>query len=91
MKNRFIKWWFSLYWKYTKTTKKITELEAKRYCEYITDNYSEVEQSFILKELRSNLIEYRENQIKDKEILIIQSKDNIEVLSKNLEKLNNTL
>ena len=89
--NRLKKWWFSLYWKYTKTSKKITELEAKRYSTYLTESYTEVEQLFILKELHKCLIEYREEQIKNTEIEILQKKEKSVLLANNLNKLTQAL
>ena len=87
MKNRFLKWLLHLYWKYTASSKQISNLEAKRYCDYLTENYNEIEQLFILKELHKCLIEYRENQIKNTDIEIIEKKDTISVLNDNLDKL----
>lgn len=91
MKKRFFKWLNHLYWKYTAGSSKISTLEAKRYCDYLTENYNETEQLFILKDLHKHLTEYRENQIKNTEIELIQQKDKLEVLKKSLEKINNAL
>ena len=87
MKERIKKWWLHLFWKYTATNKKIVELEALRYCNYITDSYDENQQIFILKELHKELINHREEQIKNKHVLILQEQQNIEKLESNLEKL----
>lgn len=87
MKNRFIRWCLHFFWKYTASTKRITELEAKRYCNYLTENYSEVEQLFIIKELQKALVDFRENQIKNTEVEIIQKKEKVLLLNKNLDKL----
>lgn len=87
MKERIKKWWLHLFWKYTATNKKIVELEALRYCNYITDNYTESEQIFILKELHKELINHREEQIKNKGIQILQEQQNLVDLETNLQKL----
>ena len=87
MKERIKKWWLHLFWKYTATNKKIVELEALRYCNYVTDNYTESEQIFILKELHKELINYREEQIKNKGVEILQKKQEFVDLETNLNKL----
>lgn len=87
MKNRFIRWCLHFFWKYTASTKRITDLESKRYCSYLTENYSEVEQLFILQQLKKDLIDHRENQIKNAEIEIIQKKEKVTTLTSNLNKL----
>ena len=87
MKERIKKWWLHLFWKYTATNKKIVELEGLRYCNYITSNYNENEQIFILKELHKELINHREEQIKNKGIEILQKKQDLVDLETNLNKL----
>ena len=87
MKERIKKWWLHLFWKYTATNKKIVELEALRYCNYVTDSYTESEQIFILKELHKELINYCEEQIKNKGVEILQKKQELIDLETNLEKL----
>lgn len=87
MKERIKKWWLHLFWKYTATNKKIVELEALRYCNYITDSYDENQQIFILKELPKKLIDHREEQIKNKSIEILQKQQERSNLETNLEKL----
>ena len=87
MKERLKKWWLHLFWKYTATNKKIVELEAVRYCNYITDGYDENQQIFILKELHKELINHREEQIKNKSIEILQEQQNLVDLETNLQKL----
>ena len=87
MKERIKKWWLHLFWKYTATNKKIVELEALRYCNYITGSYDENQQIFILKEFHKELINHREEQIKNKGIEILQEQQNLETLETNLEKL----
>ena len=67
MKKRFLNWLQHLVWKYTEPTAKIADLEAKRYCDYITLHYSELEQIMILKNLGKELISHREEQIKNKD------------------------
>ena len=87
MKERIKKWWLHLFWKYTATNKKIVELEGLRYCNYITSNYNESEQIFILKELHKELIKHCEEQIKNKGVQILQEKEECTNLETNLEKL----
>ena len=87
MKEIIEKWWLHLFWKYTATNKKIVELEALRYSNYITDSYTESEQIFILKELHKELINHREEQIKNKGVEILQKKQELIDLETNLEKL----
>lgn len=87
MKKRIEKWWLSLFWKYTSTNKKIVELEGLRYCNYITDNYTEAEQILILKEFHKELINRREEQIKDVNIEILEKKETLGSLETNLTKL----
>ena len=76
-----------LLWNYTNTKNKIVELEALRYCNYVTDSYDENQQIFILKELHKELINHREEQIKNKGIEILQEKQKLTDLETNLEKL----
>jgi len=78
-------------WKYTASTKKVTDLESKRYCSYLTENYSEVEQLFILKQLHKDLIQYREDQIKNEELEILEKEEKVKILNINLYKLVNAL
>jgi hypothetical protein len=87
MKERINKWWLHLFWKYTATNKKIVELEALRYCNYITNSYDENQQIFILKELYKELINHREEQIKNKGVQILQEQQNLETLETNLNKI----
>ena len=87
MKERIKKWWLHLFWKYTATNKKIVELEALRYCNYVTDSYGENQQILILKELHKELINHREEQIKNKGIQILQEQQNLVDLETNLQKL----
>mgnify|MGYP003647820843 CR=1 FL=1 len=89
--KRLNRWYFHIFWKYTASTKKITDLESKRYTGYLTDNYSDVEQLFILKKLHKDLIQHRENQIKNTELEIIEKEEKIKVLNINLHKLVNAL
>ena len=87
MKKRFLNWLQHLVWKYTEPTAKIADLEAKRYCDYITSHYSELEQIMILKNLGKELISHREEQIKNKGVEILQKKEEYSNLETNLEKL----
>jgi hypothetical protein len=87
MKERIKKWWLHLFWKYTATNKKIVELEALRYCNYVTNSYDESQQIFILKELHKELINHREEQIKNKGVQILQEQQNLEALETNLNKI----
>lgn len=87
MKKRILNWLYHKIHRYTPGTSKLADSEAKRYCQYITESYNEIEQLIILKNLKAHLEEYRENQIKNKELLIIQTEDSIKILNTNLEKI----
>ena len=87
MKKRFLNWLQHIVWRYTEPTAKLANLEAKRYTKYLTQYYSELEQVMIIKDLQKELISHREEQIKNKHVLILQEQQNIEKLESNLEKL----
>ena len=82
--KRFIK---HLFVRYVPSSQLIVDNEAKRLTKFITDNYNENEQILILNKIKENLIDYRNDQIKNKEILIIQEKSDLGRLNKNLERL----
>jgi len=72
---------------YVPGTSKLAVMEAKRLADHIFDNWDENSQLIILEELKLNMIEKRETQIKDKEIQILESEDNLKYLKSNFDKL----
>jgi hypothetical protein len=87
MKNRIIRKLLSWIWKYTASTVKNSELEATRYCNYITENYSVLEQLLIIKGIKKKLIEYREDQLKNLDIQEMDVNDKRKLLVNNLTKI----
>jgi hypothetical protein len=85
--KRIKRWINYLLVRFVPGTSKLAVMEAKRLSEHIFDNYDEHQQLIILDELKSNLIEMRQNQIKNKQIHIITSNSELRVLQSNLEKL----
>jgi len=85
--KRIKRWINYLLVRFVPGTSKLAVMEAKRLSEHIFDNYDEHQQLIILDELKSNLIEMRQNQIKNKELQIITSNSELKVLQSNLEKL----
>ena len=70
--KRVKKWINYLLVRFVPGTSKLAVMEAKRLSTHIFDNYSEHQQLIILDEIKINLIEMRENQIKNKELEIIK-------------------
>lgn len=89
--KRVKKWWDHLFWKYTSTSAKMSHLEAKRYREYITNSYNESEQIKILREFHKELIDYRQNQISNQIVKIVQEQDRQKELESNLLKLTSAI
>jgi len=87
MRKRILRYIKYLVNKYIPGTSKLAVMEAKRLSEHIFDNFDAGQQLIILEEVKLNLIEMRQNQIKDKEIEIIKSNDDLKLLELNLEKL----
>ncbi len=73
--------------RYVPSSQLLVENEAQRLTKFITDNYNENEQILMISKIKENLIEYRSNQIKNKEILIIQEESDLRRLNKNLDRL----
>ena len=84
--QRYIRYKFVAY---IPGTSKIVEMEAKRLSSYIFDNYNENEQLTMLELLKTQFIDYRETQIKNKELLLLQEEINLKNLKVNLDKLKN--
>lgn len=82
--KRFLK---HLFIQYVPSSQLIVDNEAKRLTKFITDNYNENEQILIMNKIKENLIDYRNDQIKNKEILIIQEESDLRRLNQNLSKL----
>jgi|688.fasta_scaffold145460_4 hypothetical protein len=87
MKKRIKKWFKHWLIRYVPSSQLIVDNESKRLTKFITDNYNEDEQILIKNKIEEYLIDYRHNQIKNKEILIIQEETDLRRLNKNLEKL----
>ena len=89
MKERLKKFINYLIVKYVPCSDKIVEKEAYRLSKFISDNYNENEQIMILTQLKLNIIEHRENQIKNKNLLLLQEESNLKYLNQNLQTLIN--
>jgi hypothetical protein len=87
MKKRIINWWNHLLWNYSTPIHKIVELESTRYLKYLNNAYSVDEQLFIVKKLTNEIIQLREDQIKNKHLDILEEKENLAKLESNLLKL----
>jgi len=87
MIKRIKKWILFKLIKYIPSTSHLADIEAKRIINFIVENYNEHNQILLLEELRKNLIEYRKQQIEEKEILIDKEKKILSILKANLEKL----
>ncbi len=85
--KRFKKYLKHLFIRYVPSSQLLVENEAQRLTKFITDNYNENEQILMIGKIKENLIEYRSNQIKNKEILIIQEESDLRRLNKNLDRL----
>lgn len=72
---------------YVPGTSKLATMEAKRLSKHIFENWDENSQLIILDDIKINLIEMRENQIKNKEIEIIQAQQSLKSLQYNFSKL----
>ena len=82
--KRYISYWFV---RYIPGTSKLATMEAKRLAKFIFDNYDEHQQLIILEELKLELIDLSENQIKNKEIELLQAEVNLKRLKTNFDKL----
>jgi len=71
---------------YVPGTSKLATMEAKRLSKHIFENWDENSQLIILDDIKINLIEMRENQIKNKEIEIIQAQQSLKSLQYNFSK-----
>lgn len=91
MKKKFKNWILHIIWGYSKTSKQIATLEAKRYKDYLVENYTEIEQITILKDLKVCIIQHRELQIK-KSIEESERQHNLSLLlTMNLNKITQAL
>jgi hypothetical protein len=89
MLRRFKRYIIYKFINYIPGTSKLAEMEAKRLTQYVCENYDECFQILILEEIKSSIIDYRSNQIKNKEIDIINAQDDLKYLKYNLGKLIN--
>lgn len=79
----------NMFWKYTYFQQEIKQGESKRYLNYITSEFKEEEQSKLIKDLTSGLIQYRKQQIEESDMKIHFEKLRLASLIKNLEELEN--
>ena len=87
MKNRFKRYMLYLFIQYVPGANKIAKQEAKTLARYIFDNFSETDRVVILTEMKHHLIEFMSNQIQEKEIELRKQSEEIESLTKTLNKL----
>lgn len=87
MTRRLKKYMIYLFVNYIPGTSKLATMEAKRLSQHVFDNWTEHQQLIILDEIKNNLIEMRENQIKNKEIQILQFETDLKYLKNNFNKL----
>jgi hypothetical protein len=66
---------------------KLASMEAKRLSKHIFDNWDEQSQLIILEDIKINLIEMREYQIKNKELEILKAQQSLNYLQNNFIKL----
>jgi hypothetical protein len=66
--------------------KKILDKEASRYFKYLKENYEESQQFLILKQLKQELLDFCEEEIKNKEIEIVENQEKIKILTSTIEK-----
>jgi len=85
--KRLKRWINYLLVRFVPGTSKLATMEAKRLSEHIFENYDEYQQLIILDELKNNLVEMRQNQIKNMELEIIKNNSDLKFLESNLEKL----
>ena len=87
MKRRIKKLINYLLVRYVPSSNLLVSNESKRLTKFITDNYNEAEQIIIVEQMKTLLIDYRHNQIKNKELLIMREESELKYLNKNLQKL----
>lgn len=89
MKKRLWKYIQRLFIRYVPGTSKLATMEAKRLTEYIVNNFDEHQQFIIQEEIKSNLIIYREKQIENQKLNIVNQQKYLKRLENNLLTLNN--
>lgn len=90
MTRRLKKYMIYLFVNYIPGTSKLATMEAKRLSNYIFETYDGHQQLILLEELKSNLSELHENQIKNKELELIQSELTLKSLKNEFNKLQKT-
>ena len=86
MKKRIKLWINHILWQYSPPMKKILDKEASRYFKYLKENYEESQQFLILKQLKHELLDFCEEEIKNKEIEIVENQEKIKILTSTIEK-----
>lgn len=79
----------NMFWKYTYFQQEIKQGESKRYLNYITSEFKEEEQSKLILDLKTNLVEYRKTQIEESKRILLREQIRLESLIENLKKLEN--
>lgn len=87
MFKRFKRYLTYIFVRYIPGTSKLAVMEAKRLSQHIFDNYDAHQRLIIIDEIKLNIIELSENEIKNKEIEIIESQGDLKYLKTNLDKL----
>ena len=85
--KRFKKYLKHLFIRYVPSSQLIADKESQRLVKFLTDNYTEQQQLFILTQMQSYLVEYRIQQINDSKKAIQDEHERLEKLEINLEHL----
>lgn len=89
MKRRLQKYIAYIFVSYVPGTSKLATMEAMRLSKYIFETYTGHQQLIILDEIKNNLKELHETQIRNEELKIFQSEIELKNLKSNFNKLNN--
>lgn len=79
----------NIFWKYTYFQSEIKQSESKRYLNYIINEFKEEEQSKIISDLKTGLIEYRKSQIEESKKILAREQIRLETLIVSLRQLEN--
>ena len=85
--KRFKKYLKHLFIRYVPSSQLIADKESQRLVKFLTDNYTEQQQLFIVTQMRFHLAEYRKQQIVNSKNTIQDEHDRLEKLEINLEHL----
>jgi hypothetical protein len=87
MLRRFKRYISYVFVRYIPGTSKLATMEAKRLAKFVFDNYDEHQRLLILDEMKQELIDMTENQIKNDEIKLMEAEINLKRLKTNFNKL----